>query len=200
MICRRGHVTKTEIGAIRIFERETRFQIIGPMAEQFATVAAKGGGDGGNIERLDDDAPPPPRDRNVSASRHRAMSDGYEQPRERKPRKEGPREDQAGEAKPRGEWAKPEKAGFDAARPDKPRFDKPRKPKPEGFNKADGFKSDGFKKADKPPRPKPASSPFAGPDRAERPWSPPLDGDGPPKPPHEKKLKVKKSKKRKANG
>ena len=27
MICRRGHITKTEIGAIRVYERETRFEI-----------------------------------------------------------------------------------------------------------------------------------------------------------------------------
>ena len=27
MICRRGHLTKADIGAIRVFQRETRFQI-----------------------------------------------------------------------------------------------------------------------------------------------------------------------------
>jgi ATP-dependent RNA helicase DeaD len=196
MICRRGHVTKGEIGAIRIFERETRFQIVGSMAEQFATVAAKGGGDGGNIERLDDDAPPPPRDRSQSASRHRAMSEGatnerYGQPRERRARDAGPREE-----KPREE----------SPRPGKPRYEKPRNPRPEDFVGSDEPRPATLQPAKvssakphsaKPYSAKPKSSPFAGPPKAEKPWSPPLDDDGPrpAKPP-----KAKKSKKRKANG
>ena len=52
MICRRGHVTKRDIGAIRIFERETRFQIAGrggrsgsrpPPPRATATAAASTG-------------------------------------------------------------------------------------------------------------------------------------------------------------
>ena len=106
MICRRGHVTKREIGAIRIFERETRFQITGEWADRFEQAAAKGDSDGGNIQRLADDAPPPPRDRTMSSARHRDFA-GASQPREhRKP--EG-----------RSDNARPPEG-----RPDKPRFKK----------------------------------------------------------------------------
>jgi ATP-dependent RNA helicase DeaD len=74
MICRRGHVTKREIGAIRIFEKETRFQITSEWAERFEAAATKGDVDGGRITRLEDDAPLPPRDRNMSSSKHRDMA------------------------------------------------------------------------------------------------------------------------------
>lgn len=38
MICRQGKVTKAEIGAIRIFERETRFEIDAAHTDRFATA------------------------------------------------------------------------------------------------------------------------------------------------------------------
>jgi len=38
LICRRGHVTKREIGAIRISDRETRFEIVRHAAERFASA------------------------------------------------------------------------------------------------------------------------------------------------------------------
>ena len=38
LICRRGHVTKQEIGAIRIFDRDTRFEIASHAAERFAVA------------------------------------------------------------------------------------------------------------------------------------------------------------------
>jgi ATP-dependent RNA helicase DeaD len=107
MICRRGHVTKREIGAIRIFERESRFQITGEWADRFEQAAAKGDSDGGNIQRLADDAPPPPRDRTMSSARHRDFA-GASQPREhRKP-----------EGRPDNKAHQPE------GRPDKPKFKK----------------------------------------------------------------------------
>ncbi len=208
MICRRGHVTKNEIGAIRVFERETRFQIAGSMVEQFEAVAAKSGGDGGNIERLGEDAPPPPRDRNMSSSRHRAMSDEGEA--------HEPRGKPAFKKKPRGEqvpWQAPATRNDDFLREEfkapefkqpefqKPNFKKPDFKKPD-FKKPD-FKKDGFKKPDfkkrefkKPEftgegfKPKPKRPPGE-----QAPWTPLDDGQRPPKPP-----KVKKPKKRKANG
>jgi ATP-dependent RNA helicase DeaD len=47
LICRLGHVTKKEIGEIRIFDKETKFQIAGEAAGKFlaATRAAAGEGD-----------------------------------------------------------------------------------------------------------------------------------------------------------
>ena len=41
LICRRGHVTKKEIGAIRISERETRFEIARHAADRFAAAAGR---------------------------------------------------------------------------------------------------------------------------------------------------------------
>jgi ATP-dependent RNA helicase DeaD len=39
LICRRGHVTRKEIGAIRIFDRDTKFEITQDAAERFAQAA-----------------------------------------------------------------------------------------------------------------------------------------------------------------
>jgi ATP-dependent RNA helicase DeaD len=56
MICRRGHVTKRDIGAIRVFERETRFQVAAEAVERFEAASAKMDGDGGRIVRLEEGA------------------------------------------------------------------------------------------------------------------------------------------------
>jgi ATP-dependent RNA helicase DeaD len=66
MICRRGHLTKREIGAIRIFERETRFQIIGEAVERFEAALAKSDPEHGRIERWVEGDAPPPRERSRS--------------------------------------------------------------------------------------------------------------------------------------
>jgi ATP-dependent RNA helicase DeaD len=52
VICRRGHVTKKEIGAIRIFDRETKFEIVEEAAERFAQAALIRGGKGGKGEDI----------------------------------------------------------------------------------------------------------------------------------------------------
>ena len=41
IICRLGHVTKKEIGPIRIFDRETKFGIVKSHATKFASAARK---------------------------------------------------------------------------------------------------------------------------------------------------------------
>lgn len=41
LICRRGHITRNEVGAIRIGPEETYFQIPRPMADKFAKAAAR---------------------------------------------------------------------------------------------------------------------------------------------------------------
>ena len=52
VICRRGHVTKKEIGAIRIFDRETKFEIVEEAAERFALAALVRGGKGSKGEDI----------------------------------------------------------------------------------------------------------------------------------------------------
>jgi ATP-dependent RNA helicase DeaD len=45
LICRRGHVTKSEIGAIRIFDRETKFEIASHAAARFASAVRRASGE-----------------------------------------------------------------------------------------------------------------------------------------------------------
>jgi ATP-dependent RNA helicase DeaD len=58
MICRRGHVTKLEIGAIRIFDAETRFEIVRQAAERFDAAMAGRVEDGLRIVPLADPEAP----------------------------------------------------------------------------------------------------------------------------------------------
>jgi len=75
MICRRGHVTKRDIGAIRVFDRETLFEITAEAAPRFEAAVAKVDGDGGKIQRLEAGSPPP--DRRTSAGPYRAPRPPY---------------------------------------------------------------------------------------------------------------------------
>ena len=45
VICRLGGITKNEIGAIRIFDRETKFEIVESAAARFASAVRKGSGE-----------------------------------------------------------------------------------------------------------------------------------------------------------
>jgi ATP-dependent RNA helicase DeaD len=45
VICRLGHVTKNEIGVIKIFDRETKFEIIESVAARFAASVRKSSND-----------------------------------------------------------------------------------------------------------------------------------------------------------
>lgn len=57
MICRRGKVTKQDIGAIRIFDNETKIEIFGAAAEKFAHAVKKSvGGEDVTFTRLGDKA------------------------------------------------------------------------------------------------------------------------------------------------
>lgn len=63
-LCRRGHITKREVGAIRIFDRETRFEIPRVVASKFsAALRRTEGGDDVSIEPLPEGAGLPARDR-----------------------------------------------------------------------------------------------------------------------------------------
>ncbi len=52
MLCRKGGVTKPDIGAIRIFDNETKFEISESVAGLFAKNMAKPGGENIRVERL----------------------------------------------------------------------------------------------------------------------------------------------------
>ena len=71
LLCRRGHITKREIGAIRIFQTETRFEVPRAVAGKFldALKRTEGEEDGVTIEPAGDDPTPPPA---ASANRQHA--------------------------------------------------------------------------------------------------------------------------------
>jgi len=50
MICRRGHVTKKDIGQIRIFDRETKFEIAKDAVDRFKAAVAAAPGEPIRIE------------------------------------------------------------------------------------------------------------------------------------------------------
>ena len=61
LICRRGHVSRSEIGAIRVGPRETRFQVARGSLPRFLDALRRepGGPDDARIEPAEDGGPPP---------------------------------------------------------------------------------------------------------------------------------------------
>ena len=107
-ICRLGHVTKRDIGSIKIFERETKFEITQEMQAKFEAAIALGLEDG---VKIDPAVKPGPSEKPVSRW-------------DKKPAGDRPTGDRP-ERKP---WAKREEGG------DKPAW-KPREDRPEGAKK-----------------------------------------------------------------
>ena len=109
MICRRGHVTKGDIGAIRVFDKETRFEITAEAVGRFEAALAKvsGDADGGKIQRAEDG---PPQERRPAPRPHRGAPSDLRPPR----RTEGDAPRHAG---------KPHASG--ASKPWAPRIDGP---------------------------------------------------------------------------
>jgi ATP-dependent RNA helicase DeaD len=50
MICRRGHITKKDLGQIRIFDRETKFEIARDAVDRFKAAVAGAPGEPIRIE------------------------------------------------------------------------------------------------------------------------------------------------------
>ena len=110
LICRRGHVTRKEIGAIRIFERETKFEITQDAAERFAQ-AALGKVSKGETIRFERSEPPGSGD---------MRREERERPQGEAPRREKPTGDRdRREARPEGgdRPFRPHKAGPRAEAP-----------------------------------------------------------------------------------
>ena len=183
MICRRGHATKRDIGAIRVFERETRFQVSAEAVERFEAAAAKGDSDGGHITRVPADAPPPQGARPSPSGRSKPYARRDDAGGERAPKPYVKRDDTSGERAPKPYVNRDDASG---ERPAKKPYvkredgggDRPAKP----FVKRDGPRYDAK------PRP------------AKQTWAPMLNdvpSGGPDKP---KKAKKPSSKKGKPNG
>ena len=52
MLCRKGGITKQDLGAIKIFDNETKFEVAGAVASNFASNMKRPGGDAIRVERL----------------------------------------------------------------------------------------------------------------------------------------------------
>ena len=65
LLCRRGHITRNEVGAIRIAQNETRFQIPRALAARFTdAVKRTAGAEGeGEVTIIEAEGPPGPMDR-----------------------------------------------------------------------------------------------------------------------------------------
>ncbi|HEY7797896.1 MAG TPA: DEAD/DEAH box helicase [Hyphomonadaceae bacterium] len=108
LVCRVGHITRAEIGPIRIFEDETKFEIVGHAAEAFA-IAAKDTGE--NQIQIEPTTAPGPND-NVHPMRarrdgHRAdraprekRDFGDRPPREKRAYGDRPHREPRGDARP----------------------------------------------------------------------------------------------------
>jgi ATP-dependent RNA helicase DeaD len=131
MICRRGHVTKPDIGAIRINENETRFEIANHAAEKFATAMLIADKDDVAISRLDGASPAPA----PKSERKRSFDRGEGKPRSDAPIAYEDRKPHDADVKPRYEGKK----SFTDKPKFKPKFDSG-KPKFAGKPKEGGFK------------------------------------------------------------
>jgi ATP-dependent RNA helicase DeaD len=138
LICRRGHVTKPDIGAIRVFGRETKFEIVPAAAERFAQAIQGAHDDGVKIEPAGAPEPRKPFDK------PQFKKDGrdFGPKKDFKPRKDvAPRDERpAREDRERKPWS-PEVGAEGQERPRKPKFQGAR---PEGakptFKKKPGGK------------------------------------------------------------
>jgi ATP-dependent RNA helicase DeaD len=145
-ICRLGHVTKRDIGAIKIFERETKFEITQEMQAKFEAAIALGLEDG---VKIDPAVKPGPSEKPVSRwdkkpagdserpgkKPWKAREDGADKPawKPREDRPEGAkkpwvkREDPAPAAEGKKPWVKREETGDKPAwkaREDRPQAEK----------------------------------------------------------------------------
>jgi ATP-dependent RNA helicase DeaD len=77
MLCRKGNVTRDAIGAIRIFENDTRVEIAASAAGDFAANMRRPGGDNIKVERVEGDggASPRPERRPANGGANKASPD-----------------------------------------------------------------------------------------------------------------------------
>lgn len=139
-ICRLGHVTKRDIGAIKIFDRETKFEITLEMKAKFEAAIALGLEDGVKIEPA---VKPGPSEKPVSRWDKKPAGD----------RPVGDRPDK----KP---WVKREEGG------DKPAW-KPREDRPEGDKKPWAKRDNAAPAADRKPWVKRDDAPAT---EGKKPW------------------------------
>ena len=127
MICKAGDLTKRDIGSIKILDEETRFEISGEKAADFAAAIARTGGNVENGIVIRSADAPPRQDRKPYKAREDAPRKEYkprdEAPRkEWKPREDAPRQDAPHQDAPRNDHKSREDAAARPARDDGPRY------------------------------------------------------------------------------
>ena len=95
LLCRRGHVSRSEIGAIRIMANESRFEVPSAIAARFLAAVSRTAGDDDGVEIIPADGPPAPE--SGRKGRHQGASGGANGPRrhpanKQRHRKGGPRQ------------------------------------------------------------------------------------------------------------
>jgi ATP-dependent RNA helicase DeaD len=162
MLCRKGDIERKDIGAIRIFDHETRIEIAEGVAETFATNFKRPGGEAYALERLPAGLDQPERlapraegPRPAPRGKDHALRDFQDRdfkakPFKDKPFKDRPFKDKPGESTPRdfkprdgkpADFAGP-RDGAKAKPAGKSKDFKPKDFKPkEGFKPKDGFKA-----------------------------------------------------------
>jgi ATP-dependent RNA helicase DeaD len=125
LICRQGHVTKADIGLIKIFDRDTRFEILAPSAARFAETVAASTDAGLKISPADEPfaKTSPPRGK-YDGPKHEGAPKPHDGPKSYdKPKFDKPKFGKPGFDKP-----KFDKPKFDGSKPkfDKPKFEKPK--------------------------------------------------------------------------
>lgn len=107
LICRRGGVTKQDVGSIRIFDMETVFEVAAPLADRFLAAATASQGNDVPIEPMGDvagDSRPPrapaaPRPRVKGAFGRERRADAPPPSRPGKPKGKGSKDNAAGARK-----------------------------------------------------------------------------------------------------
>jgi hypothetical protein len=137
LLCRRGGVQRGDVGAIRVFDNETRVQISGAAAAAFERRFTEAPEDGTAIARLDDDAVADPPRRERSPRPDRGARKPYEErPRAeaRKPYEERPRAEARTPyvERPRAEADTPDAGPLERRPLSRPR-PAPSAPEPAGF-------------------------------------------------------------------
>ncbi|MDB5571188.1 MAG: helicase [Hyphomicrobiales bacterium] len=123
IICRMGHVTKSDLGTIRIFDRETKFEVTEAVAAKFAGAVRRSTND----ENITIEPAHPGTVVTTEAVKPERVK--YEGGKPERPKHEEPEHSPAPEAEARSH----DKPKFDKPKFDKPKYDKPKHdgPKPE---------------------------------------------------------------------
>ncbi|MFO1116948.1 MAG: DEAD/DEAH box helicase [Beijerinckiaceae bacterium] len=99
MLCRKGEVTRQDIGAIRIFDQETKVEIAEAVASRFLKCMRRPGGDNIRVERVGDETEEPRRERKSLAPKKAKSA-------------QSPRPDSTPSRKPERQAAAPGEPGY----------------------------------------------------------------------------------------